>query len=470
MKRVQVSTDCWNFEFAGSGDPVMPIGGNMINDEHPGQGTVFSHFDKDDIDRRLGLMAEAGLNCLRQALGVNQVFDRKSGLLPDGMKNWDIFIGLCEKHGIYLMPVGGYFGSNDWFDAEQLADDGEILDVSCRFWELFCAHYKDHPAIWAWDLRNELFYALNQHMVVEDEMNRKVTEKNLIDKWPLYLEGKYGSVDTMNRIYGTRYAGFDQAPYSIGFIEKPFDLCAADFRHYLNDRGYHWCKRQVEVIRQTAPGHMVVSGNNGTFFPDMDLILANGFHNHALHDLFDFISIHPYPAPQCLPTGHGDPLNGGEGARFWFNAVIGMARMDYFGKPVVLQEFGWYGGGESQFLSKLPHRSEQEHADYTRKLFDTLDGHANGFVNWPTFDMPKANDISNHGGIFTAEGRPKELAKTYAQLAEQKQGKRQKRKRGDVVLSFSLLGLYTCRSYQDQMWTRIDETLKNGKIPDIRFV
>lgn len=470
MKHVRVSADSWNFEFTQTGEYVMPVGGNMINDEHPGKGTVFSHFDKEDIDRRLGVMSGIGLNCLRQAIGVNQVYDQKSGLKSEGMRNWDTFIGLCEKHGIYLMPVGGYFGSNDWFDAEQLADDGEILDVSCKFWELFCGHYKGHPAIWSWDLRNELLYALDQHMVVEDKMNRSKTQKDLIDKWPAYLQTRYASLDGMNKAYGTSYKSFEDVPYSIGFIEKPFDLCAYDFRNYLNERGYNWCKRQVDVIRAVTPDHMVVSGNNGTFFPDMDLLLANGFHNRAVHDLFDFVSIHPYPAPQCLPTGHGDPLDGGLAAEFWFSAVIGMARMDYFGKPVVMQEFGWYGGGESQFLCKLPYRSEQEHADYTQKLFDITDGHVNGFVNWPTFDMPQANDISNHGGIFTAEGHPKVLTKTYESLVKNKQGKRALHKKGTVTLSYSLIGLYTCRSYQDQMWTEIHETIKNGQIPDFRFL
>ncbi|MFA6291499.1 MAG: hypothetical protein WC637_06935 [Victivallales bacterium] len=110
MEKVRVSKDRWNFELEGSGRFITPIGGNMLNDQHPGQGTLFQKFDAGECKRRLGIMAELGLNCLRQAIGVNQVFDSKTGLKSQGMKNWDTFIGLAEKYGIHLMPVGGYLG------------------------------------------------------------------------------------------------------------------------------------------------------------------------------------------------------------------------------------------------------------------------------------------------------------------------------------------------------------------------
>ena len=164
MKRVRVAADRWNFE-TEDGRLITPLGGNMLNDQHPGQGTLFQKFDAADCDRRFGIMAELGLNCVRQAIGVNEVFDPATGLKAAGMKNWDTFIGLAEKHGIYLMPVGGYLGGNDWFDVERLADSGRQLDWDCAFWEAFAGHYQGHPAIWAWDLRNELLYWTRAHMV-----------------------------------------------------------------------------------------------------------------------------------------------------------------------------------------------------------------------------------------------------------------------------------------------------------------
>jgi hypothetical protein len=469
MEAVRVARDRWNFELVGSGRPIMPLGGNMLDDQHPGQGTLFDRYDAQDVDRRFGLMAELGLNVVRQAIGVNHVFDARTGLKAAGMKQWDSFIGLAEKHGVYLMPVGGYVGGNDWFDAAKLADHGRCLDESCAFWAAFAGHYGHHPAIWAWDLRNELLYDTAKHMTVQDGVDGATVERLLRDRWPAWLAAKYGTVAVMNHHYQSRYASFAEVPGSVLFVERPCDRCADDFRHYLNDRGYDWCKRQCDVLREVAPGQMIVSGNNGWLFPDMDLWLANGFHNRALHDLFDFISIHPYPAPQCLPTGHGDPLDGGAALRFWLAACIVMARLDYYGKPVVLQEFGWYGGGESRFLQPLRYRSEQEHADYTRTLITTLLPHANGFINWPTFDMPRANDISNHGGIFTHDGRRKALAAVYGDLAR-RQHEPCRRARGTTTMQVSLLGLHTSRPYQDRFWEEAVALIHAGQIPDFRFL
>ena len=470
MKPVRVAADRWNFE-TSEGTLITPLGGNMLNDQHPGHtGTLFKHFDASDCDRRFGIMANLGLNCVRQAIGVNEVFDPANGLKAAGMKNWDTFIGLAEKHGVYLMPVGGYLGGNDWFDIERLADNGKPLDESCAFWQVFCAHYAKHPAIWAWDLRNELLYWEQEHMTVGGDKDSQRVGNMIRDAWPQWLETRYGSVEAMNRVYGKTFASFAEVPGHVKVVENPFDLCAFDFRNYLNDRGYGWCKRQCDVIRDVAPGQMIVSGNNAWLSPDQDLFLANGFHNRALHDLFDFVTFHPYPAWECVPGGRGDPLDGGEPLKYWLSACIGNARMDNYGKPVVVQEFGWYGGGTSKFLCDLPYRSEQEHADYTRTLTDVLIPHVNGFINWPTFDMPAANDISNHGGIFTAEGKPKALAGVYADLVKRLNGKRQTRARATTTLTYSLLGLYTCRKYQDRMWDEVHAVVQAGQVPDFKFI
>ena len=469
MKLIRVSRDGWNFEFDGTNETVTPVGGNVLNTVHPCQGTLFDNFDAHDCDRRLGLMADLGLNCLRQPIGVNRVFDPGSGLKPDGLRNWDTFISLAEKRGIYLMPVGGYIGGNDWFDVERLADSGRQLDWDCAFWKAFCGHFRGHPAVWAWDLRNELLYWDAPHGMPAEGPSAIRIQGMLKDRWPAWLEAKYVTVENMNRAYGSSFRRFEDVPGSVRFEDRPFDLRVYDFRNYLNARGYEWCRRQCEVIRSVDPGHMICQGNNAWLSPDQDLFLANGFHNRALHDLFDFVTFHPYPAWQCVPGGRGDPLDGGEPLKYWLSACVGNARMDYYGKPVVVQEFGWYGGGTSRFLCDLPYRTEEEHAAYARTLIETLSLHVNGFLNWPTFDMPGAGDISNHGGIFTADGKPKALAAVFSETARRLAGHPARRARASTTLTFSLLGLYTSRSYQDRMWDIIHERVSRGEFPDFMF-
>lgn len=469
MQLIRVATDGWNFVEEGGGY-FTPFGGNILNDIHPAQGTLFDHFDADDVERRFAAMQAFGLNMVRQPIGVNHVFDAQSGLKAEGMRHWRRFIELAEQYGVRLMPVGGYLGSNDWFDAELLADDGKPLEESCLFWAAFIAEFARHPAVFAWDLRNELLYDVKDHMTVGGGDVSAAVAK-LVSGWPAYLEARYGTVAMMNAHYGCwgSYGTFAEVPTFIRFTHDPGNPIAFDFRNYFNEKGFRWSKRQVEVIRAASPGHMVCSGNNGWLFPDMDLWLANGFHNLAHHDLYDFVSIHPYPAPQCLPSGHGDPLNGGEALAFWLDAVEGMARIDHYQKPVVLQEFGWYGGGESRFLCELPYRSEQEHADYTRTLITRLLPHANGFVNWPLCDMAAANDTSNHGGLFTHDMQPKALAYVYQELARTS-GTVRHRQPATATMTRSLPLLFTSRAYQDAMWEEIHARTQLGEVLDYRFV
>jgi hypothetical protein len=84
--------------------------------------------------------------------------------------------------------------------------------------------------------------------------------------------------------------------------------------------------------------------------------------------------------------------------------------------------------------------------------------------------MPASNDISNHGGIFTHDGKPKALAKVYADLVARLNGKRQVRARASTTMTYSLLGLYTCRSYQDRMWDEFHAAILAGQVPDFRFI
>ena len=56
MNSVRVASDRWNFKLSGTGELITPLGGNILEDQHPGQGTLFLNFDAAVCDRRFGLM------------------------------------------------------------------------------------------------------------------------------------------------------------------------------------------------------------------------------------------------------------------------------------------------------------------------------------------------------------------------------------------------------------------------------
>ena len=49
-------------------------------------------------------------------------------------------------------------------------------------------------------------------------------------------------------------------------------------------------------------------------------------------------------------------------------------------------------------------------------------------------------------------------------------GQRQVRAPATTTLTYSLLGLYTCRSYQDRMWDEVHAVVTDRGLPDFRFI
>ena len=64
---------------------------------------------------------------------------------------------------------------------------------------------------------------------------------------------------------------------------------------------------------------------------------------------------------------------------------------------------------------------------------------------------------------LTVSGRLKALAKVYAELVKRLNGKRQVRARATTTLTYSLLGLYTCRGYKYRMWDEVHATVQAGQ-------
>ncbi len=64
----------------------------------------------------------------------------------------------------------------------------------------------------------------------------------------------------------------------------------------------------------------------------------------------------------------------------------------------------------------------------------------------------------------------KALARVYADLVAGLNGNRQVRARATTTMTYSLLGLYTCRTYQDRMWDEVHAAILAGQVPDFRFI
>ena len=95
------------------------------------------------------------------------------------------------------------------------------------------------------------------------------------------------------------------------------------------------------------------------------------------------------------------------------------------GKPVVLAEFGWYGGGKPRFdNARHPAASEDQHARYCKRVVETSKGFVVGWLNWGFYDQPEAKDCSELTGLLTADGKTKEWGREFQRLSKLYAGQR----------------------------------------------
>ena len=96
------------------------------------------------------------------------------------------------------------------------------------------------------------------------------------------------------------------------------------------------------------------------------------------------------------------------------------------GKPVVLAEFGWYGGAQKPTFDRGVHPigTEEQQAKYLRRAVETSAGFVVGWLNWGFYDYPGARDCSELTGLLHVDGTPKAWGKTFKQLSARYSGQR----------------------------------------------
>jgi hypothetical protein len=136
----------------------------------------------------------------------------------------------------------------------------------------------------------------------------------------------------------------------------------------------------------------------------------------------DFLEIHFYPAEG---GGYEYKTKAGElGNLAYLEGIV--REVARAGKPVVLAEFGWYGGAEKPKFDKgaHPQASEEQQAEYCRHVIETSSGFAVGWLNWGFYDQPEATDCSEQTGLLTADGKTKAWGKTFQELSRRFAGQR----------------------------------------------
>ena len=407
LAKIKVARDSRTF-VTSKGQPFVPFG---VTYYRPGTGwapQVWKKFDAEATRQDFQRMRALGVNCVRVFLTYGSFYSTVGELNAEGIAKFDRFLELAEEAGIYIHPTGPdhWEGMPDWGPVG-IEEDQTVAALE-SFWKLFAARYRGRNVIFAYDLKNE------PEMAWETATLRR--------KWNAWLQAKYlspAAVALAWRAPEVSDFGTVTVPPQGDALRDPRLL---DYQAFREDVADEWTRRQVAAIKSVDPGSLVTVGLIQWSVPCVlpgSVRYYAGFRPQRQAKYLDFMEVHFYPFAR--------------GAYEYASEADELANLAYFeavvrevaacGKPVVVAEFGWYGGGKPRFDGgKHPAATQEQHAKYCRGLVETSLGLATGWLNWGLFDQLEAGDCSELTGLLTATGETKTWGRAFTELAARYSG------------------------------------------------
>ncbi|MBN1362292.1 MAG: beta-galactosidase [Sedimentisphaerales bacterium] len=369
------------FVEVASGRPYVPFGTNYYDPNTGWPPQVWQQFDADWVTEHFALMRRLGVNCARVFIAAATFQPDPNTIDEQTLSKLDTLIEIARRAGIRLIVTGpgDWEGEPSYWQPDRFAGD-EALAALEHFWTVVGQRYQGEPAILAWDLANE--------------PQLPWSAPSWAPRWNAWLQSKYSDRDGLKAAWGQALG--DDEPW--GSIEMPEDVAKRGdprlhdwqlFREHLADQ---WVQRQVRVLREVDPTHLITIGYIQWSFPVIrpgDPSLYCAFNPHRQAEWLDFISIHFYPL-MGRPYGSRDN---------WLRNLAYLQTLlayCHVGKPVVLGEYGWYGGGAP--LNR-PHLDEDEQGRWIGAEIEASRRLAHGWVSWPFADSPDATDMAIYGGL-----------------------------------------------------------------------
>ncbi len=280
-----------------------------------------------------------------------------------------------------------------------------------RLFGLFGQRYRGRSVIFAYDLKNEPGVGWNT--------------PTTLAKWNEWLQSRYGSAEKTAQAWGvtpqTIHWGQEHEPLGDG---PPRSRPLLDYDHFREGLADQWTRRQAAAIKAVDPQALVTVGFLSGTVPRHET-WGGGytcFRPQRQAKFLDFLEVHLYPNMHEY-TAEAE----GRNLAYCESVVHEVAAT---GKPVVIAEFGWYGGGPIDVAKSrinkplhLPAVSEEQQAQWCRRLIETSQGFATGWLNWGLYDHPQANDCAQRTGLFTVDGKAKVWAREFHALATALAGK-----------------------------------------------
>ena len=385
------------------GQPFVPMGVNYFR---PGTGwapQVWRQFDPDATRKDFARLKELGANCVRVFLTFGSFYTEPGVLSEDGLAKFDRFLALAEEAGLYVHPTGPdhWEGLPQWARGDRYAEESVLMALE-TFWRLLAQRYRERNVIFAYDLLNEPEIGWDS-----PAMRRR---------WNVWLANTYPTADQLKSAWGET-----NSPVELGSVPVPQrdtfpGRKLADYQRFREELAEEWTRRQVEAIKSADPLALVTVGLIQWSVP---VLLAgpsqySGFRPQRLAPLLDFMEVHFYPLARGFYEYTG-PEDEARNLAYLESVVREVARC---GKPTVLAEFGWYGGGKPTINEgKHPFATEEQQAQWCRRAIETTAGLAGGWLNWGFHDHPGARDVTEFIGLLAADGELKAWGKAFREIA-----------------------------------------------------
>jgi hypothetical protein len=386
-KPPRIRVDAANQGFADAdGRRFTPCG---VSYYRPGTGwapQLWKQFDAEATRQDFLRMKRMGLNVARVFVSFGSFYTQPGQLDPAGLAAFDRMLDLADEAGLYLHPTGPdhWEGMPPWTQ-----DLGDIrsnfaheagLQALEDFWRMFAGRYRGRSTIWAYDLRNEPALAWD-------------TPESRA-KWEAWRTARQQPVLP--------------APSK----DSPPSEVLADYQRFRESLAEAWVARQTRAIRAADPEALVTAGLLQWTVPAQRITVDQytGFRPEIIARHLDFLSLHYYPLARGVYRYEGPDV---EDANL---AVLECMTRECAkpGKPVVIAEFGWYGGGPLEPGGKPA--DEEQQARWCRRLVEVTAPMACGWINWGLYDTPEAGDVSRHTGLITSTGADKAWGRTFAPL------------------------------------------------------
>jgi hypothetical protein len=198
--------------------------------------------------------------------------------------------------------------------------------------------------------------------------------------------------------------------------DAPGDPQLLDFQHFRESLADAWTRRQVKAIKSADPKALATVGMIQWSVP---ALLPGVRHYSAFRPtrqakFLDFPEVHFYP----LESGFFEYTDKQAELRNLAYLESVVREVAAPGKPVVVAEFGWYGGAKLTIdRGRHAAATEEQQSQWCRGVIRTSQGPATGWLNWGFYDQPEARDVSQRTGLLTSDGKPKAWARDFQRLA-----------------------------------------------------